>query len=53
MSQIENSGYKGEALRMLKVADCDIGDIVRVTSKGKVYEKDSLCTRLKSYGKPS
>ena len=38
MSQIENSGYKGEALRLLKQADCDIGDIIRVMSKGKVYE---------------
>lgn len=38
MSQIENSGYKGEALRLLKQVDCDIGDIIRVTSKGKVYE---------------
>ena len=38
MSQIENSGYKGEALRQLKQADCGIGDIIRVTSKGKVYE---------------
>jgi glutamyl-tRNA(Gln) amidotransferase subunit D len=38
MSQVENSGYKGEALRQLKQADCDIGDIIRVTSKGKVYE---------------
>ncbi|MCL4429547.1 MAG: Glu-tRNA(Gln) amidotransferase subunit GatD [Chloroflexi bacterium] len=38
MSQIENSGYRGEALRLLKQADCDIGDIIRVTSKGKVYE---------------
>ena len=38
MSQIENSGYKGEALRFLKQAECGIGDIIRVTSKGKVYE---------------
>lgn len=38
MTQIENSGYKGEALRLLEQADCDIGDIIRVTSKGKVYE---------------
>jgi glutamyl-tRNA(Gln) amidotransferase subunit D len=38
MSQIENSGYKGEALTLLKQADCDIGDVIRVTSKGKVYE---------------
>jgi glutamyl-tRNA(Gln) amidotransferase subunit D len=38
MSQIEDSGYKGNALRMLKQSDCGIGDILRVTSKGKVYE---------------
>ena len=38
MSQLENSGYKGIALEALKAADCDIGDIVRVTSKGKTYE---------------
>ena len=38
MSQIENSGYKGEAIRLLKQAECDIGNIIRVTSKGKVYE---------------
>ena len=38
MSQIEDSGYEGEALRLLKQADCDIGDIIRVSSKGKVYE---------------
>jgi glutamyl-tRNA(Gln) amidotransferase subunit D len=38
MSQIENSGYKGEALRLLKQANCDIGDIIKVISKGKVYE---------------
>ncbi len=38
MSQIENSGYKGEALHLLKQADCDVGDILRVTSKGKTYE---------------
>ncbi|MGE5533769.1 MAG: Glu-tRNA(Gln) amidotransferase subunit GatD [Bacillota bacterium] len=38
MSQIENSGYKDEALHLLKTAGCDIGDIIKVTSKGKVYE---------------
>jgi glutamyl-tRNA(Gln) amidotransferase subunit D len=38
LSQIEDSGYKGEALRQLKQADCGIGDIVRVSIKGKVYE---------------
>ena len=38
MSQLENSGYKGSALQALKKTDCDIGDIIRVTSKGKTYE---------------
>jgi glutamyl-tRNA(Gln) amidotransferase subunit D len=34
----ESSGYKGEALIALKKADCQVGDIIRVTSNGKVYE---------------
>ena len=38
MSQLENSGYKGIALEVLKKAKCDVGDIVRVTSKGKTFE---------------
>ncbi len=38
MSQLENSGYKGSALEALKKAECDVGDIIRVTSKGKTYE---------------
>ena len=38
MSQLENSGYKGTALEALKKADCDVGDIIRVTNKGKTYE---------------
>ena len=38
MSQLENSGYKGSALQALKKADCDVGDIIRVISKGKTYE---------------
>jgi glutamyl-tRNA(Gln) amidotransferase subunit D len=38
MTQIENSGYRDEALRLLKQADCDIGDILKVTRKGKVFE---------------
>jgi glutamyl-tRNA(Gln) amidotransferase subunit D len=38
MNQIESSGYKGEALRLLRLADCDIGDIIRVSSGDKVYE---------------
>ncbi len=38
MGQLENSGYKGSALQALKKADCDVGDIIRVISKGKTYE---------------
>ncbi len=38
MSELEDSGYKGEALRLLKKADCNVGDILKVTSKGKTYE---------------
>ena len=38
MSQLENSGYKGSALEALKKADCDVGDVIRITSKGKTYE---------------
>ena len=38
MSQLENSGYKGTALQALRTADCEVGDIIRVTSKGKTYE---------------
>ena len=38
MSQIENSGYKGAALDALKKTASDIGDIIRVISKGKTYE---------------
>ncbi len=38
MSQLENSGYKGTALQALKEAGCEVGDIIRVTSKDKIYE---------------
>ncbi|HMK94586.1 MAG TPA: Glu-tRNA(Gln) amidotransferase subunit GatD [Candidatus Limnocylindrales bacterium] len=38
MSQLENSGYKGQALEALKKADCNVGDIIQVASKGKTYE---------------
>jgi glutamyl-tRNA(Gln) amidotransferase subunit D len=38
MSELENSGYKGAALEALKKADCDVGDIIQVFSKGKTYE---------------
>jgi glutamyl-tRNA(Gln) amidotransferase subunit D len=38
MSQKESSGYKGKALSALEKAGCEVGDIIRVTSDGKVYE---------------
>jgi glutamyl-tRNA(Gln) amidotransferase subunit D len=38
MSDLETSGYKGAALEALRKADCGVGDIVRVASKGKIYE---------------
>jgi glutamyl-tRNA(Gln) amidotransferase subunit D len=38
LSELEDSGYRGEALRLLKAADCSVGDIIRVTSKNKSYE---------------
>jgi glutamyl-tRNA(Gln) amidotransferase subunit D len=38
MNQNESSGYKGKALSALKKAECEVGDIIRVTSDGKVYE---------------
>jgi glutamyl-tRNA(Gln) amidotransferase subunit D len=38
MSQISNSGYKGEALSALKKAGCQVGDVIRVTSNEETYE---------------
>ncbi|MGD6852182.1 MAG: Glu-tRNA(Gln) amidotransferase subunit GatD [Candidatus Bathyarchaeia archaeon] len=38
MSELETYGYKGKALELLKQADCNVGDILKVTSKGKTYE---------------
>ncbi len=38
MSELESYGYKGAALQMLKTADCNVGDILKITSKGKTYE---------------
>ena len=38
MSELENSGYKDSALHLLKQADCNVGDILKVSSKGKTYE---------------
>jgi glutamyl-tRNA(Gln) amidotransferase subunit D len=38
MSELEDSGYKGAALQKLQQADCSVGDILKITSKGKTYE---------------
>jgi len=38
MSQAANFGYKGQALEALKAAASEIGDIIRVTGRGKTYE---------------
>ena len=38
MSELENSGYKDSALRLLKQADCNVGDIIKVSTKGKTFE---------------
>ena len=38
MSDLEASGYRGKALEMLKMADCSVGDILKVNSKGKTLE---------------
>lgn len=38
MSELEGSGYRGKVLLLLKQADCNVGDILKVTSKGKTYE---------------
>jgi len=38
MSQAANFGYKGKALEALKAAASEIGDIIRVTGRGKTYE---------------
>ncbi len=34
----ENLGYKGQALEAIKLAGCEVGDIVRVTGDDKTYE---------------
>jgi glutamyl-tRNA(Gln) amidotransferase subunit D len=38
MSELEHSGYKGISLRLLQDAGCQVGDIIRVISKGRTYE---------------
>ncbi|MDR0797598.1 MAG: Glu-tRNA(Gln) amidotransferase subunit GatD [Nitrososphaerota archaeon] len=38
MSEIKNSGYSGSALRLLQSANCQVGDIIRITYKTNTYE---------------
>ena len=38
MNQIESSGYKGAALDALKNCGCEVGDVLKITNKGKSYE---------------
>jgi len=38
MSELEGSGYKGQALQLLQQAGCSVGDILKITSRGKTYE---------------
>src|SRR4030066_1494125 len=34
----ENSGYKGKALDALNEAGCEVGDVIRITDKERVFE---------------
>ncbi|HJW65954.1 MAG TPA: Glu-tRNA(Gln) amidotransferase subunit GatD [Candidatus Bathyarchaeia archaeon] len=38
MSQEASSGYKGKALDALAEAGCEVGDIIRITDKERVFE---------------
>lgn len=38
MSELKKSGYKGQALKLLIAANCDVGDILKIARKGKTYE---------------
>jgi glutamyl-tRNA(Gln) amidotransferase subunit D len=38
MGEKEFSGYKGDALEIIKRADAEIGDVIRVTKNSEVYE---------------
>jgi glutamyl-tRNA(Gln) amidotransferase subunit D len=38
MSELGKSGYKGIALRLLQDAGCQVGDVVCISSKGRIYE---------------
>jgi glutamyl-tRNA(Gln) amidotransferase subunit D len=34
----EHSGYRGEARKALEKAECEVGDIINIVSKGRTYE---------------
>jgi glutamyl-tRNA(Gln) amidotransferase subunit D len=38
MSEKESSGYKGKALDALNEAGCEIGDVIRISDKERVFE---------------
>ncbi|MDR0372220.1 MAG: Glu-tRNA(Gln) amidotransferase subunit GatD [Nitrososphaerota archaeon] len=38
MSELEGLGYKGKAFELLKQANCSVGDILEIASKGRIYE---------------
>ncbi len=38
MTQESTSGYKGKALNALTEAGCEVGDIIRITDQGRVFE---------------
>ena len=38
MSEKEGSGYRGDALEAIKKAEAGIGDMIRITRNGEVYE---------------
>jgi glutamyl-tRNA(Gln) amidotransferase subunit D len=52
MSKRESSGYKGEALKALTNAGCQVGDVIRVISHGKAYT-DKPSNRDYIRGKPA
>jgi len=38
MSELADSGYKDKALQLLLSAGCRVGDVLKISSKGKTYE---------------
>src|SRR5512136_1677982 len=38
MNELADSGYKDKTLQLLQSAGCRVGDILKITSKGKTYE---------------